>query len=125
MKLTCIIVFVAITSSLNACPPGTIPGPNPQICYKFINDSLTWLGADQECISQEGNGVRLTSVENAILNQFLLNGAVNAFGTSDRFWLGSTTLLDGSTWSWSDGSNSDYTNWAPGKTNENSFSVRD
>uniref|UniRef100_A0A914D9V3 C-type lectin domain-containing protein n=1 Tax=Acrobeloides nanus TaxID=290746 RepID=A0A914D9V3_9BILA len=63
-------------------------------------------------------GGRLATADNAPLNS-ILNGDKNAVGS---FWLGITTMFIDGQWLMSDGSNSTFTNWAPGQPVNNNGS---
>ena len=60
------------------------------------------------------NGGHLASVSSVFVNNFLKGAAQAAFFNTGTFWLGKTKLYTGK-WTWSDGSNYTYDNWANGK----------
>lgn len=98
-----------------ACPNGWVVGPSNNYCYKAVNNATYWVDADYNCILQGGH---LASVSDAFTNSFLNSEAKKAFGNGNatEFWLGSTTMIQDGQWSWSDGNEASYMNWASGKS---------
>lgn len=122
-----ILFFVAnlsiILSVPSVCPNGTITDPNSNNCYKFVSDNTSFNNSEEYCT---GIGGHLASVSDAFSNTFIANQAQKFFGNTDTYlWLGGTASLNPGKWSWTDGTNFTYTNWANGflefKSQKNSF----
>ncbi|EPB76244.1 lectin C-type domain protein [Ancylostoma ceylanicum] len=80
-------------------------------CYKFVNDPQPFYLAEEACISAGGHVVSVSSgYENAMLTETLQSGRMS------YSYIG-LNKLSAPSWSWSDGSNSNYTNWAANQPN--------
>lgn len=101
--------FSAIFFSSLACPEGSIQGMESNICYYLINNNLTWLSAESDCIQKGGH---LASIDGVFVNSYL-RGIAEADGLT-TYWIGGTNLVIPNSWSWIDGNRWKYTAWAPG-----------
>uniref|UniRef100_A0A914Y2A9 C-type lectin domain-containing protein n=1 Tax=Panagrolaimus superbus TaxID=310955 RepID=A0A914Y2A9_9BILA len=120
------ICFAAAVKVKALCPNGSVPWHTD--CYFFQhNNTAIFPDADSACIDLGGH---LASVHNAFTNAFLTKNVPNMFHGSSvsDFWIGYTNVMNWKDWTWMDGSNSDYTDWAPGQqsnfTNGNCAAVR-
>uniref|UniRef100_A0A914CRR1 C-type lectin domain-containing protein n=1 Tax=Acrobeloides nanus TaxID=290746 RepID=A0A914CRR1_9BILA len=78
------------------------------ICYYLINNNLTWLAAESDCIQKGGH---LASIDGVFVNSYL-RGIAEADGLI-TYWIGGTNLVIPDSWSWIDGNRWKYTAWAP------------
>lgn len=104
-------ILSILTQYSFSCPDGTIEGLSPSQCYLLKSTPYTWVSAENFC---KQNGGHLASVPAVFVNNFLKGAAQAAFFNTGTFWLGKTKMYTGK-WTWSDGSNSIYDNWAQGK----------
>jgi hypothetical protein len=115
-----LVLALLITVSLVAaiCPAGSIQGLSPESCYSISKQSLSWTDAEQECVSQGGH---LVSVTSDIKNTFIQSTVL--YFTSGVFWIGGYKDVVRNKWRWSDGSRWSYTNWAAGQPVSASYCV--
>jgi hypothetical protein len=100
-------LYVSLSSS---CPSGTIEGPIVGDCYKFFATPTDWVSAESNCSQQDGH---LSSISNVFTNAFIQN-LLNNFTLTNQVFIGGSTIFRSKTWTWSDGTNFTYTNWAKG-----------
>ena len=74
----------------------------------YRTTAATWTDAQAQAVALGGN---LVTINDPTENQFL----VNAFGTSEYFWIGYTDAAQEGVWKWVDGQQSAYTNWHGGQ----------
>lgn len=111
LPLIFLIFCVNVTCT---CPPNTVQGLTPHVCYEFVSEPTSWFYAYKHC-NQHGN--HLASVPDAFINAYLLaeySIFVN-YNNNSEYWLGGTSIIVQNQWAWSDGSDFAYTNWAPGR----------
>jgi hypothetical protein len=82
-------------------------------CYRFASTSSSWLGARQSCRQWGG---RLMVVGSAAEDELL---ALQMLGDT---WIGLQDILSEGTFSWENGSDASYRNFAPGEPNDASGS---
>ncbi|EYC25004.1 hypothetical protein Y032_0012g1635 [Ancylostoma ceylanicum] len=107
------LLFLAALFALGSanCPLGTVYHQEFNRCYKFVNDPQPFYLAEEACISAGGHVVSVSSgYENAMLTETLQSGRMS------YSYIG-LNKLSAPSWSWSDGSNSNYTNWAANQPN--------
>ena len=76
---------------------------NTRKCYKFINRTVSWSEAREECaLMSDVDDADLTSVPDQAVNDFLTTLS------TDPAWIGG--LKVDNTWTWSDGSEWKYQN---------------
>jgi hypothetical protein len=107
----CIIILFAFLYPAEGapCPNGTIPGNTTDFCYKAFNVSSNFASAEIQCAQLGGH---LASANDAFTNQFLLQIATSNFVVPGSFWVGGTNLIQTGVWTWINGKNVTYTNWA-------------
>lgn len=71
-----------------------------------------WMEAEANCNQLGGY---LASVSSAFLNSEVVDFIKGEVSNATSFWIGQTTLLTRSSWSWGDGNSAAYQNWATGK----------
>uniref|UniRef100_A0AC34GDD5 C-type lectin domain-containing protein n=1 Tax=Panagrolaimus sp. ES5 TaxID=591445 RepID=A0AC34GDD5_9BILA len=80
-------------------------------CYFFVSNTSKFLNAEIHCRSLGGH---LASISDAFTNAFIAQQSgkqLQGSGTSDA-WLGGTSLIDSTNWTWTDNSPFTFTNWA-------------
>ena len=83
-------------------------------CYMLIKSAdPSWAQAQLACRSA---GAHLASIHSMSLNQILWHYAINN-GVTSSVWIGLSRAPSSSTWTWSDGTPLDFTNWGPGQPN--------
>ncbi|CAD6190706.1 unnamed protein product [Caenorhabditis auriculariae] len=84
--------------------------PPTDMCYKtFFN--AKWDDAEAFCVSQSAHLVSIhTSLENTFINNIARMG-IKEGHIQDLTWIGLSK--NGSEWVWTDGTKTDYLNWAP------------
>eukprot|EP00058_Branchiostoma_floridae_P018558 XP_002604047.1 hypothetical protein BRAFLDRAFT_71663 [Branchiostoma floridae] len=98
------------------CPSGWSEYNNH--CYKLMTDKISWDKANTKC---EQQGAKLASVQNEDENNFVADVIRNAKGfLRYHVWIGLKREPDGQ-FRWADGSLLSYTNWAPGKPDNDGF----
>lgn len=100
-----------------ACPDGAFVGLNKSICYDVLVKStgISWYDAETHC--ETHNNGHLASISNAFTNSFITS-YLNKTQSNNQYWIGGTsTMNEEGHWSWSDGSDFNYTNWESGKYN--------
>lgn len=106
-----VLVIVAVCNG--RCPAGALQGLGDDDCYTVVlgsNSDKTWKNAATGC---KMNGGHLASIPNALANALIRRPFVGKLTVSD-YWVGGSSDEKGK-WTWSDGSNFTYTNWAPGE----------
>ena len=94
-------------------------------CYFFSDEKWSWVGAEEECKRNHGNGSHLASVTDQQTDDFL----ARTLKEGSIFWIGAkkTNVSNNGSWNmiwtWSDGSQWTHTSWgkvdrAIGDTNE-------
>lgn len=102
--LVYLAAFVALASA--TCPLGTVYHQEFNRCYKFVSTAQPFYLAEEACISVGGHVVSISNgYENAMLSETALAQKIATFFTG-------LNKLSTNTWSWTDGSSSNYTNWA-------------
>lgn len=104
------VTTLVLCGIASACPPGTLQGLGEADCYRLHGRPNVWFVAETECV-MNGCG-HLVSVWSAFINNLLTNVSADAF-TGGYLWLGGQSI-DGTNWTWSDGTPWRYTNWAQG-----------
>lgn len=104
--ITTILYFIPVV--LAKCPIGTTQGPTNTQCFLFRTAPSEWFTAEQDCVSRNGH---LASVHDNLTNKFLtsLGG-----GCANELWIGGESFVQ-ETWSWTDGTRWQYTNWPSGR----------
>nr|XP_056718046.1 snaclec coagulation factor IX-binding protein subunit A-like [Euleptes europaea] len=75
-------------------------------CYKYVQDPLTWEGAERAC-QRAANGGHLTSITSAEHNDFLVDLATYSGHRTAQFWTGGSHQK-GSSLKWTDGSTTSF-----------------
>jgi len=83
----------------------------------YLTKVTTWKNAQAAAQSMGGN---LVTVNDAAENQFL----VDAFGGSERLWIGFNDIAQEGVWEWVSGETPTYTNWGAGQP-DNGGNVED
>nr|CDJ81559.1 C-type lectin domain containing protein [Haemonchus contortus] len=105
------LVFLAALVALASadCPLGTVYHQEFNRCYKFVSTAQPFYLAEEACISIGGHVVSISSgYENAMLSESAQGQKIATF------YIGFNRLST-DTWSWSDGSSYNYTNWGTGE----------
>ena len=80
--------------------------------YALTTSGSSWSNAESTAVSQGGH---LVSINSAAENQFISSTFLTGSGAFEEFWIGYHSPFgdwtDRSTWEWSDGSSSTYSNW--------------
>lgn len=114
-----VLIIVAVCDS--RCPAGALQGLGDDDCYTVVlgtTSDKTWKNAAADCIK---NGGHLASIPSALANTLIRRSFVDKLAVSD-YWVGGSSDAKGA-WTWSDGTNFTYTNWATGKRLSESFEV--
>ena len=98
------IIFIC-----SACPPNWPKFENN--CYRLFNVELTWAEANIRCQWQNGYLASILSEEE---NQFIVDHFVGDY----YFWIGGSDLKVENSWTWTDGSPWNYTDWSTGQPEE-------
>uniref|UniRef100_A0A914WLA3 C-type lectin domain-containing protein n=1 Tax=Plectus sambesii TaxID=2011161 RepID=A0A914WLA3_9BILA len=101
-----------IASIMQPCPAGysvVVQGNNN--CYKLVSSAKAWQDAENQCVSEGGH---LASVHNAFENAALSTFA-SAANSNANTWIGLNNMNSPTSFTWSDGSSTMYTNWANGQ----------
>uniref|UniRef100_A0A914XJE4 C-type lectin domain-containing protein n=1 Tax=Plectus sambesii TaxID=2011161 RepID=A0A914XJE4_9BILA len=109
-------VFVACSSASANCPHGWTTILNLNKCYKFFTQRMQWYDAENFCVSQ-GPGGHLVSIHSRFENNALLDLAAATPGSEAGeawFWIGMNNLRTTSSYTWIDGSSTDFTAWVQG-----------
>ncbi|CAG0896495.1 unnamed protein product [Cyprideis torosa] len=91
-----------------ACPGGGVLNPATRKCYYVKTQTKGWIEARDACRAE---GFELVTIENSDENAFVC-GLL-----SDTAWIGFNDIDIEGTFVWSDGSQSEYTNWGSGEPN--------
>ena len=89
---------------------------NPSRCYKYVSQATNFLAAEKSCNSMGGS---LVSVSNAFENSYI-DGMASVSSPAPSYWIGANLLVS-ARWSWTNGDNSSYQNWAPGQPSDPSI----
>ncbi|WKY03849.1 hypothetical protein Q1695_005086 [Nippostrongylus brasiliensis] len=101
--LVLLAALVAFASA--SCPLGTVYHQEFNRCYKFVSAAQPFYMAEEACISVGGHVVSVSNgYENAMLSETAQTERITSF------FIGLNKLVS-DTWSWTDGSSSNYTNW--------------
>lgn len=119
-------LLLLVSSTFAACPMGTIYDSSfnkyfcpiltifsPFRCYKYVPQAVNFLTAEKNC---EILGGTLVSVLNSFENSYISEIAA-ASSSSPSFWIG-LNLLVASQWTWTNGNNGSFLNWAPGQPSD-------
>ena len=83
-------------------------------CYKYPEgDTANWADAESKCQSLL-TGAHLASIHSAEEMQFVRDNVPTDHTVASWIWLGANLNGEGS-WTWTDGSSWDYTDWYPGQ----------
>ena len=85
-------------------------------CYGFVDQSLSWYNARDQC-KQIGEGYDLVTIEDNEENQFLKDTISSDFN-GNEFWVGAKDDDNGNSFVWVDGSDVTYSDWKTGEPNE-------
>jgi hypothetical protein len=113
MALYTLLFFSIFPLVFSNCPNGTIASLDPTICYNFSLNAKSFFDAEKLCKDYFGH---LTSVKDVFTNAYIFNQSQRAFGAINMvdYWLGGIKDNTTAKWSWVDGANFDYNNWAQG-----------
>jgi len=100
---------VCQVTALSGCPAGWAEHDGK--CYWYSGDYLqtSWKAASAECFFR-GPWGQLASIHSAELNSYLLSLIHNHY-----VWAGLHLANSSASWTWSDGSDVDFTNWLSGE----------
>ncbi|CAD6192866.1 unnamed protein product [Caenorhabditis auriculariae] len=108
------VLFVSETSA--QCNPGAVFDSASNRCLQFYRPKVSFAMAESICAASFGH---LTSVKNAVDNNFIASRALEYFDGSDNFWIGAKATAADVTnplnWAWNDGSAWSYQNWRVGQ----------
>lgn len=91
-------------------PLSLSPKANPLRCYKYVTREANFQKAQENCVAIGGS---MVSVTNAFENAYIA-GIVETISSTQSYWIG-LTLLNSTQWSWINGDNSTYLDWAGGQ----------
>ncbi|KAH7710220.1 C-type MBL-2 protein precursor [Aphelenchoides avenae] len=122
-RVSALLLAVVGLVAGDMCPPGASPGPEGKRCLRPSTiDQRTgyWWFAEADCVRRGGH---LASVSSAAENDFIRGLFMSESPSDDNvadYWLGAVEReRESEAWSWADGSNFAYTNWADGQPNFN------
>ncbi|XP_043244998.1 low affinity immunoglobulin epsilon Fc receptor-like [Amphibalanus amphitrite] len=101
------------------CPPDW--KRHQDICYYVTRQNTTWIAAHHACSSVDRRA-RLASIHAS--SAAFVKDFVKADSPEPSLWIGLARLTPGGSWSWSDGTPVDFTDWASGQP-ENVGGVED
>lgn len=110
----CFVYLCVIALSAAKCPIGAVQGPSGSDCFLYVTELASWYQAEQDCIAHFGH---LASVSDAFITAFLPRFACSGGSKtgSAEYWLGGSNGIAASEgWTWSDGVEFSYENWAIG-----------
>ncbi|KAH7718714.1 macrophage mannose receptor 1-like protein, partial [Aphelenchoides avenae] len=100
----CLIAIAASYAAASTCPWYATKYPGAEdACYIVYDSLLNWTTAEQACQPDSGH---LASVHDSNVNAYLQKYDI----FYPLYWLGGRKI--NGIWSWADGSEWDYTNWA-------------
>lgn len=105
-----LMAALSAVSAKSYCPPDAFQGLTPSDCYTLGTHARTFDESETVCAI---NGGHLASITSAFQNALLAKVAAREEKT--YYQLGGR-LVKGQ-WTWTDGSNFTYTNWAKGASN--------
>lgn len=113
-SVQCFLCLCVIALATAKCPIGAVQGPSGDDCFLYKTELASWYQAEQACIAHFGH---LASVSDAFLNAFLPRFACSGGSTmgSAEYWLGGSKGVASQDWTWSDGVEFSYANWAIGQ----------
>ncbi|KHJ80481.1 lectin C-type domain protein [Oesophagostomum dentatum] len=121
------LLFLAalIVSIAADCPFGTVYHQEFNRCYKFVSDPQPFYLAEEACISSGGHVVSVSNgYDKCYAYGYEPYDSPNHWKTALSEKLKNPFIglneLSSATWSWSDGSNSTYLNWATGQPSSTS-----
>ncbi|XP_036375393.1 lactose-binding lectin l-2-like [Megalops cyprinoides] len=83
-------------------------------CFQYFTLEKDWAEAESHCVSLGGH---LASVHSEEENNFVKKLTLSYNPSDGRFWLGLTDCYKEGTWRWSDGTETDFTEWNPSEPN--------
>jgi len=108
-----VIIDNTVAAVLQPCPPGysmLVQGNNN--CYKLVSSAKSWQAAENQCMSEGGH---LASIHNAFENNALSTLAATGNANANT-WIGLNNMNSSpNMFSWTDGTNTMYTNWGSGQ----------
>lgn len=117
-RLAALLLALPLAAAL--CPQGAVQGTSSGDCYLY-GAGQSWQKAEQFCAANKGH---LSSVTNSFVNAFLISYP-KALQAAQSYWLGAELKAGIDKWTWTDGNNFTYANWAAGKPNDCGPGVRD
>lgn len=109
-----IIIFlnlICLDFGASQCPDKAQYFNKTNMCYTLEWIGKSWINASRLCEDMDG---KLVSIENNGTNSFLSEWADSSLGDG-YFWVGYFYDNEKKNWTWSDGSDNNYTNWGLGK----------
>ncbi|XP_078616305.1 echinoidin-like [Branchiostoma floridae x Branchiostoma japonicum] len=95
--------------AVTSCPPYWIPWEGA--CYRFFDHALSWRQAERMCALFASNVVSIHSPEE---NNFVYGLTAHYV----RTWIGLNDINADGEFTWTDGTDENYLNWAPGQPDE-------
>ena len=94
--------YVVDATKSTTTPKPICNGTMDQVCYRYFEGVLTWQQAEQSCVVWGGH---LSSIKSSAENSL-----ARSFSNADC-WIGFSDLAAEGSWTWTDGSMSNYLNW--------------
>uniref|UniRef100_A0A914EDE9 Uncharacterized protein n=1 Tax=Acrobeloides nanus TaxID=290746 RepID=A0A914EDE9_9BILA len=120
MSCYAFILFLTFLNSIQiyaACPLGYAESNDPTKCYRLVAGPVNFFDAESNCARSATNG-HLLSISNSFVNSFIAESTKSMMlDSSLQVFIGG--YLNGSSWTWSDGSPFVYNRWAKGQPNGN------
>uniref|UniRef100_A0AC34F3D9 C-type lectin domain-containing protein n=1 Tax=Panagrolaimus sp. ES5 TaxID=591445 RepID=A0AC34F3D9_9BILA len=104
------LIFGVFTHGFGSCPEGYFEWETSCFCFQTNSSGFSY--AEAECVKISGH---LVSIHDGFTNALLAQEAGTHFreSTVTDFWIGLTNLMPGGNWTWMDGTNLDFIEWAP------------
>uniref|UniRef100_A0A1I7Z1Z5 C-type lectin domain-containing protein n=1 Tax=Steinernema glaseri TaxID=37863 RepID=A0A1I7Z1Z5_9BILA len=107
-----LLLLLGVSASERVCPPGAVTSSDRSKCFLIVPVPVSFYDAERTCLDL---GARFASVTDAIDNERISETAYAVFMNlrmkASNLWLGGTDK-DSDSWTWLDGSNFTFSNWA-------------
>ncbi|KAK0428105.1 hypothetical protein QR680_010608 [Steinernema hermaphroditum] len=108
LSLFLLSLFI-FTSIAFECPTGWTPSSDKTKCFVVVQKEASFADAEVDCENRGGN---LASVQSTKDNSLIRHG-------QDRLlWIGGQDAHSNGTWTWTDGADLKFTNWAAGEPSQ-------
>ncbi|CAJ0592992.1 unnamed protein product [Cylicocyclus nassatus] len=115
LRLVFVLFYLFCETTASSCPYGSVVDSNAS-CIHVEATRMDWPSAEAWCVARGGH---LVSIHNQFDNTFLQELGLNVSNYCSNIWTGGLTY--NYSVSWSDGTPFDYSFWANGEPNGNSY----